>query len=176
MPFKRLLKPSIETEFAALSKQKADEEAIVVFAENLRQLLLAAPLGQKRVMAVDPGFANGCKTCCLDAQGNLIHHEIVFPHPPRNKKNEATAAIQRMVKMYQVEAMAVGNGTASRETSDWLHEISYPHPVDIYVVSEDGASIYSASKIARDEFPDEDVTVRGAVSIGRRLMDRLPSW
>ena len=171
--FKRLLKPSIETEFAALSKQKADEEAIVVFAENLRQLLLAAPLGQKRVMAVDPGFANGCKTCCLDAQGNLIHHEIVFPHPPRNKKNEATAAIQRMVKMYQVEAMAVGNGTASRETSDWLHEISYPHPVDIYVVSEDGASIYSASKIARDEFPDEDVTVRGAVSIGRRLMDPL---
>ena len=171
--FKRLLKPSIETEFAALSKQKADEEAIVVFAENLRQLLLAAPLGQKRVMAVDPGFANGCKTCCLDAQGNLIHHEIVYPHPPRNKKNEATSAILRMVKMYQVEAMAVGNGTASRETSDWLHEISYPHPVDIYVVSEDGASIYSASKIARDEFPDEDVTVRGAVSIGRRLMDPL---
>ena len=171
--FKRLLKPSIETEFAALSKQKADEEAIIVFAENLRQLLLAAPLGQKRVMAVDPGFANGCKTCCLDAQGNLIHHEIVYPHPPRNKKNEATSAILRMVKMYQVEAMAVGNGTASRETSDWLHEISYPHHVDIYVVSEDGASIYSASKIARDEFPDEDVTVRGAVSIGRRLMDPL---
>ena len=171
--FKRLVNPSIETEFAALSKQKADEEAIVVFAENLRQLLLAAPLGQKRVMAVDPGFANGCKTCCLDAQGNLIHHEIVYPHPPRNKKSEATAAILRMVKMYHVEAMAVGNGTASRETSDWLHEISYPHPVDIYVVSEDGASIYSASKIARDEFPDEDVTVRGAVSIGRRLMDPL---
>ena len=171
--FKRLLKPSIETEFAALSKQKADEEAIVVFAENLRQLLLAAPLGQKRVMAVDPGFANGCKTCCLDAQGNLIHHEIVYPHPPRNRKSEATAAIQRMVKMYQVEAMAVGNGTASRETSDWLHSIDFVHPVDIYVVSEDGASIYSASKIARDEFPDEDVTVRGAVSIGRRLMDPL---
>ncbi len=171
--FKRLVNPSIETEFAALSKQKADEEAIAVFAENLRQLLLAAPLGQKRVMAVDPGFANGCKTCCLDAQGNLIHHEIVYPHPPRNKKSEATAAIQRMVKMYHVEAMAVGNGTASRETSDWLHGISYPHPVDIYVVSEDGASIYSASKIARDEFPDEDVTVRGAVSIGRRLMDPL---
>ena len=171
--FKRLVNPSIETEFAALSKQKADEEAIVVFAENLRQLLLAAPLGQKRVMAVDPGFANGCKTCCLDAQGNLIHHEIVYPHPPRNKKSEATAAILRMVKMYHVEAMAVGNGTASRETNDWLNEISYPHPVDIYVVSEDGASIYSASKIARDEFPDEDVTVRGAVSIGRRLMDPL---
>ena len=171
--FKRLVNPSIETEFAALSKQKADEEAIAVFAENLRQLLLAAPLGQKRVMAVDPGFANGCKTCCLDAQGNLIHHEIVYPHPPRNKRAEATAAMQRMVKMYHVEAMAVGNGTASRETSDWLHEISFPHPVDIYVVSEDGASIYSASKIARDEFPDEDVTVRGAVSIGRRLMDPL---
>ena len=171
--FKRLVNPSIETEFAALSKQKADEEAIVVFAENLRQLLLAAPLGQKRVMAVGPGFANGCKTCCLDAQGNLIHHEIVYPHPPRNKKSEATAAILRMVKMYHVEAMAVGNGTASRETNDWLNEISYPHPVDIYVVSEDGASIYSASKIARDEFPDEDVTVRGAVSIGRRLMDPL---
>ena len=171
--FKRLVNPSIETEFAGLSKQKADEEAIMVFAENLRQLLLAAPLGQKRVMAVDPGFANGCKTCCLDAQGNLIHHEIVYPHPPRNKRSEATAAIQRMVKMYHVEAMAVGNGTASRETGDWLHGISYPHPVDIYVVSEDGASIYSASKIARDEFPDEDVTVRGAVSIGRRLMDPL---
>ena len=171
--FKRLVNPSIETEFAALSKQKADEEAIVVFAENLRQLLLAAPLGQKRVMAVDPGFANGCKTCCLDAQGNLIHHEIVYPHPPRNKRSEATAAILRMVKMYHVEAMAVGNGTASRETNDWLHSIDFVHPVDIYVVSEDGASIYSASKIARDEFPDEDVTVRGAVSIGRRLMDPL---
>ncbi len=171
--FKRLLKPSIETEFAALSKQKADEEAILVFADNLRQLLLAAPLGQKRVMAVDPGFANGCKTACLDAQGNLIHHEIVFPHPPRNRQAEATAAILRMVKQYQVEAMAVGNGTASRETGDWLHSISFPHPVDIYVVSEDGASIYSASKIAREEFPDEDVTVRGAVSIGRRLMDPL---
>ena len=171
--FKRLLKPSIETEFAASSKLKADEEAILVFAENLRQLLLAAPLGQKRVMAVDPGFANGCKTACLDAQGNLIHHEIVFPHPPRSKRSEATAALQRMVKMYHVEAMAVGNGTASRETSDWLHEIAFDHPVDIYVVSEDGASIYSASKIARDEFPDEDVTVRGAVSIGRRLMDPL---
>lgn len=171
--FKRLLKPSIETEFATLSKQKADEEAIAVFAENLRQLLLAAPLGQKRVMAVDPGFANGCKTACLDAQGNLIHHEIVFPHPPRNKRAEATLSIKRMVKQYQVEAMAVGNGTASRETSDWLHEIEFDQPVDIYVVSEDGASIYSASKIAREEFPNEDVTVRGAVSIGRRLMDPL---
>lgn len=171
--FKRLLKPSIETEFAAQSKQKADEEAIVVFAENLRQLLLAAPLGQKRVMAVDPGFANGCKTACLDAQGNLVHHEIVYPHPPRSKRMEATAAMKRMVGQYQVEAMAVGNGTASRETSEWLNEIDFEHPVDVYVVSEDGASIYSASKIAREEFPDEDVTVRGAVSIGRRLMDPL---
>ena len=171
--FKRLLKPSIETEFAAQSKQKADEEAIVVFAENLCQLLLAAPLGQKRVMAVDPGFANGCKTACLDAQGNLVHHEIVYPHPPRSKRMEATAAMKRMVRQYQVEAMAVGNGTASRETSEWLNEIDFEHPVDVYVVSEDGASIYSASKIAREEFPDEDVTVRGAVSIGRRLMDPL---
>ena len=171
--FNRLLKPSIETEFAAQSKQKADEEAIVVFAENLRQLLLAAPLGQKRVMAVDPGFANGCKTACLDAQGNLVHHEIVYPHPPRSKRMEATAAMKRMVRQYQVEAMAVGNGTASRETSEWLNEIDFEHPVDVYVVSEDGASIYSASKIAREEFPDEDVTVRGAVSIGRRLMDPL---
>lgn len=171
--FKRLLKPSIETEFAAQSKQKADEEAIVVFAENLRQLLLAAPLGQKRVMAVDPGFANGCKTACLDAQGNLVHHEIVYPHPPRSKRMEAAAAMKRMVRQYQVEAMAVGNGTASRETSEWLNEIDFEHPVDVYVVSEDGASIYSASKIAREEFPDEDVTVRGAVSIGRRLMDPL---
>ena len=171
--FKRLLKPSIETEFAAQSKQHADEEAIAVFADNLRQLLLAAPLGQKRVMAVDPGFANGCKTCCLDAQGNLLHHEIVFPHPPRSKRMEATSALLRMVKQYDIEAMAVGNGTASRETSDWLHSIAFPHPVDIYVVSEDGASIYSASKTAREEFPDEDVTVRGAVSIGRRLMDPL---
>lgn len=171
--FKRLLKPSIETEFAAQSKQKADEEAIVVFAENLRQLLLAAPLGQKRVMAVDPGFANGCKTACLASIGNLVHHEIVYPHPPRSKRMEATAAMKRMVRQYQVEAMAVGNGTASRETSEWLNEIDFEHPVDVYVVSEDGASIYSASKIAREEFPDEDVTVRGAVSIGRRLMDPL---
>ncbi len=171
--YKRLIKPSIETEFAALSKQQADDEAISVFAENLRQLLLSAPLGQKRVMAVDPGFVNGCKTACLDEQGNLLHHEIVYPHPPRNRRAEATVALKRMVKQFHVEAMAVGNGTASRETSDWLHSIEFDHPVDIYVVSEDGASIYSASKTARDEFPDEDVTVRGAVSIGRRLMDPL---
>lgn len=171
--FKRLLKPSIETEFAAQSKQKADEEAIAVFADNLRQLLLAAPLGQKRVMAVDPGFANGCKTACLDAQGNLLHHEIVFPHPPRNRRAEATAALMRMVRLYQIEAIAVGNGTASRETDEWLREAQLPQTVEVYVVSEDGASIYSASKTAREEFPDEDVTVRGAVSIGRRLMDPL---
>ncbi len=171
--YKRLIKPSIETEFASLSKQQADDEAISVFAENLRQLLLSAPLGQKRVMAVDPGFANGCKTACLDEQGNLLHHEIVYPHPPRNRRAEATVALKRMVKQFHVEAMAVGNGTASRETSDWLHSIEFDHLVDIYVVSEDGASIYSASKTARDEFPDEDVTVRGAVSIGRRLMDPL---
>ena len=171
--YKRLIKPSIETEFANLSKQQADDEAIGVFAENLRQLLLAAPLGQKRVMAVDPGFANGCKTACLDAQGNLLHHEIVFPHPPRNKRMEATLAMQRMVKQYKIEAMAVGNGTASRETSEWLNKMAFDHAVDIYVISEDGASIYSASKTAREEFPDEDVTVRGAVSIGRRLMDPL---
>lgn len=171
--FKRLLKPSIETEFAAQSKQKADEEAIAVFADNLRQLLLAAPLGQKRVMAVDPGFANGCKTACLDAQGNLLHHEIVFPHPPRNRRAEATAALLRMVRLYQIEAIAVGNGTASRETDEWLREAQLPQTVEVYVVSEDGASIYSASKTAREEFPDEDVTVRGAVSIGRRLMDPL---
>lgn len=171
--FKRLINPSIENEFAALSKRQADDEAISVFADNLRQLLLAAPLGQKRVMAVDPGFANGCKTACLDAQGNLLHHEIVFPHPPRNKRQEATAAMQRMVKAYGIEAMAVGNGTASRETTEWLDSIDFHQPVEIYVVSEDGASIYSASKTAREEFPDEDVTVRGAVSIGRRLMDPL---
>lgn len=171
--YKRLLKPSIENEFATLSKQQADDEAIRVFADNLRQLLLAAPLGQKRTMAVDPGFANGCKTACLDAQGGLIHHEIVYPHPPRSKRHEATAAIERMVEKYQIEAMAVGNGTASRETMDWLSAIAFKHPVDIYTVSEDGASIYSASKTAREEFPNEDVTVRGAVSIGRRLMDPL---
>lgn len=171
--YKRLMAPSIETEFAGLSKQDADDEAIKVFADNLKQLLLAAPLGQKRVMAVDPGFANGCKTACLDAQGNLLHHEIVFPHPPRNRRAEATLTMQHIVEKFNIEAMAVGNGTASRETTEWLNSISFKTKVDIYVVSEDGASIYSASKTARDEFPNEDVTVRGAVSIGRRLMDPL---
>lgn len=184
--YKRLLKPSIETEFATLSKQKADEEAIRVFAENLRQLLLGAPLGQKRVMGVDPGFRTGCKVVCLDAQGNLLHHEAIFPHPPVNKHTEAALAIQKMIKKYQTEAISIGNGTASRETESFIKDVlAGRYNVDttssqyngeapqIFVVSEAGASVYSASKIARDEFPNEDVTVRGAVSIGRRLMDPL---
>ncbi len=192
--YKRLLKPAIETEYAALSKEKADEEAIRVFAENLRQLLLGAPLGQKRVMAIDPGFRTGCKVVCLDAQGNLLHHEAIFPHPPVNKRTEAAVAIQKMVKKYQIEAISIGNGTASRETDHFVKDTlagkynispspskpsqtshtSHTSPTpQVFVVSESGASVYSASKIARDEFPDEDVTVRGAVSIGRRLMDPL---
>ncbi|MBR6188311.1 MAG: RNA-binding transcriptional accessory protein [Prevotella sp.] len=170
--YKRLLKPSIETEFAALSKQKADEEAISVFAENLRQLLLGAPLGQKRVMGIDPGFRTGCKVVCLDAQGNLLHHEAIFPHPPINKRMQATVHLQQMIADYQIEAIAIGNGTASRETRAFVEDC-IKEGVGLFVVSEDGASVYSASKVARDEFPDEDVTVRGAVSIGRRLMDPL---
>ena len=171
--YKRLLQPSIETEFMALSKQRADEEAIRVFAENLHQLLLSAPLGQKRVMGIDPGFRTGCKVVCLDAQGNLLHHEAIFPHPPVNHRMQATVHVQQMVKDYEIEAIAIGNGTASRETKDFVEEaLGKPAPA-IFVVSEDGASVYSASKVARDEFPDEDVTVRGAVSIGRRLMDPL---
>ena len=183
--YKRLLKPAIETEFSALSKEKADEEAIHVFAENLRQLLLGAPLGQKRVMGVDPGFRTGCKVVCLDAQGNLLHHEAIFPHPPVNKRMEAATALQKMIRKYQIEAISIGNGTASRETSDFVRDViagrydlsktaqsGQPVP-QVFVVSESGASVYSASKIAREEFPDEDVTVRGAVSIGRRLMDPL---
>jgi uncharacterized protein len=183
--YKRLLKPAIETEFAALSKEKADDEAIHVFAENLRQLLLGAPLGQKRVMGVDPGFRTGCKVVCLDAQGNLLHHEAIFPHPPVNKRTEAAVAILKMVKKYQIEAISIGNGTASRETEHFIKDAIagrynidasskvLDHQPQVFVVSESGASVYSASKIARDEFPDEDVTVRGAVSIGRRLMDPL---
>ena len=192
--YKRLLKPAIETEYAALSKEKADEEAIRVFAENLRQLLLGAPLGQKRVMGIDPGFRTGCKVVCLDAQGNLLHHEAIFPHPPVNKRTEAAVAILKMIKKYQIEAISIGNGTASRETDHFVkdalagkynisHSPSKPSQTShtshtsptpqVFVVSESGASVYSASKIARDEFPDEDVTVRGAVSIGRRLMDPL---
>ncbi len=171
--YKRLLRPSIETEFAGLSKEKADEEAIIVFAENLRQLLLAAPLGQKRVMGIDPGFRTGCKVVCLDAQGNLLHHEAIFPHPPVNHRMQAKMHVEQMVKDYRIEAIAIGNGTASRETSDFVKTLDLNHPVQTFVVSEDGASVYSASKTAREEFPDEDVTVRGAVSIGRRLMDPL---
>lgn len=167
--YKRLLEPSIENEIATLSKQKADEEAIDVFAENLRQLLLAAPLGQKRVMGVDPGIRTGCKVVCLDAQGNLLHHEVVYPFPPKGTRLQAMLQFRDIAEKYNMEAIAVGNGTASRETADIIKEIRS----DVFVVSEDGASIYSASQIAREEFPDEDVTVRGAVSIGRRLMDPL---
>ena len=171
--YKRLLLPSIETEFARISKERADEEAIKVFSENLRQLLLSAPLGQKRVMGIDPGFRTGCKVVCLDAQGNLLHHEAIFPHPPINHRMQATIHLQEMLKEYQVEAIAIGNGTASRETKEFVAEVLTESAPAVYVVSEDGASVYSASKVARDEFPDEDVTVRGAVSIGRRLMDPL---
>lgn len=171
--YKRLLKPSIETEFAALSKEKADEEAIKVFTENLGQLLLSAPLGQKRVMGVDPGFRTGCKVVCLDAQGNLLHHEAIFPHPPRQDRARAAASTEHMIRKYGIEAIAIGNGTASRETESFIKSLTLPQGLQVFVVSEDGASVYSASKTAREEFPDEDVTVRGAVSIGRRLMDPL---
>ena len=198
--YKRLLKPSIETEFSNLSKEQADDEAIRVFAENLRQLLLSAPLGQKRVMGIDPGFRTGCKVVCLDDQGNLLHHEAIFPHPPVNHRMQATIHVQQMIQDYRIEAIAIGNGTASRETRAFVEEViedneaNEPHKANktyraneahetneahktnkpqVFVVSEDGASVYSASKTAREEFPDEDVTVRGAVSIGRRLMDPL---
>ena len=226
--FKRLINPSIENEFAALSKERADEEAIKVFTENLRQLLLSPPLGQKRVLALDPGFANGCKIACLDEQGNLLHHEIIYPHPPRNQVSQATEALQRMISTYKIEAIAIGNGTASRESKEFVENSLTPLPPlrrergreapssspeggreaspnpserrgvpipprlskelaslspppsgrsggasSIFLVSEDGASIYSASPVAREEFPDEDVTTRGAISIGRRLMDPL---
>lgn len=175
--YKRLLQPSIETEFSAFSKEKADEEAIRVFAENLRQLLLGAPLGQKRVMGIDPGFRTGCKVVCLDEQGNLLHHEAIFPHPPVNRRMQASVHVQQMLKDYRIEAISIGNGTASRETRAFIEEClqsnGLSENIKLFVVSEDGASVYSASKVARDEFPDEDVTVRGAVSIGRRLMDPL---
>ena len=182
--FKRLINPSIENEFASISKEKADEEAIHVFAENLKQLLLAAPLGQKRTLAIDPGFANGCKTACLSAEGQLLHHEIIYPTPPRNLTTQASQALLRMISQYQIEAIAIGNGTASREAYQFVeHTLASLQiatnnntqlvPPTIYVVSEDGASIYSASETAREEFPNEDVTTRGAVSIGRRLMDPL---
>jgi uncharacterized protein len=171
--YKRLLKPSIETEFASLSKEKADEEAIRVFAENLRQLLLASPLGQKRVLAIDPGFRTGCKVVCLDAQGNLLHNENIYPHPPVSKAGEAASKLLHLIEAYTIEAIAIGNGTASRETEDFITRQQFDRAIQVFVVSEQGASIYSASKTARDEFPDYDVTVRGAVSIGRRLMDPL---
>ena len=171
--YKRLLKPSIETEFAALGKEQADDEAIRVFAGNLRQLLLAPPLGQKRVMGIDPGFRTGCKVVCLDEQGNLLHNENIYPHPPVNKPKEAAAKIQQMIETYRIDAVAIGNGTAGRETEDFLKRLTFRREIQVFVVSEQGASVYSASKIARDEFPDHDVTVRGAVSIGRRLMDPL---
>ena len=167
------MKPSIETEFATQSKERADEEAIKVFAENLRQLLLASPLGQKRVMGIDPGFRTGCKVVCLDAQGNLLHNENIYPHPPVSKQKEAFAKLQMMIESYKIDAVAIGNGTASRETEEFLKHQRFNRDIQIFIVSEQGASIYSASKIARDEFPDYDVTVRGAVSIGRRLMDPL---
>ena len=189
--YKRLLKPAIETEFAASSKQKADEEAIRVFADNLRQLLLESPLGQKRVLALDPGFRTGCKLVCLSAQGDLLFHTAIYPHPPVNRKSEAEAELKRAIQGFAIEAIAIGNGTASRETEAFVRDV-LSHSVGslsgkradsksgltagsvaVYIVSESGASVYSASKIAREEFPDEDVTVRGAVSIGRRLMDPL---
>ena len=184
--YKRLLLPSIETEFGNISKERADEEAIRVFAENLRQLLLAAPLGQQRVMGIDPGFRTGCKVVCLDAQGNLLHHEAIFPHPPVNHRMQASIHLQQMLTKYRIEAIAIGNGTAGRETKEFVEYCLKEMPLNassasatpitppkIYVVSEDGASVYSASEAAREEFPNEDVTVRGAVSIGRRLMDPL---
>lgn len=171
--YKRLLKPSIETEFAALSKEKADVQAIKVFAENLRQLLLSPPLGQKRVLGIDPGFRTGCKVVCLDAQGNLLHNETIYPHPPQNEKTKAGMKIVSLVSTYAIEAIAVGNGTAGRETEQFITGLRYDRKLQIFAVSEDGASVYSASKIARDEFPEYDVTVRGAISIGRRLMDPL---
>ncbi len=176
--FKRLLKPSIETEFANLSKEKADEEAIRIFVRNLEQLLMSAPLGQKRVLAIDPGFRTGCKIVCLDSEGNLLHNETIFPHTPGQRGmvsnlQAAASKIWTLTKQYKTEAISIGNGTASRETEDFIRGLGLPKSIEIYVVSEDGASIYSASKVAREEFPDYDVTVRGAVSIGRRLMDPL---
>ena len=171
--FKRLLKPSIETEFAALSKEKADNQAIKVFADNLKQLLLAPPLGQKRVMGIDPGYRTGCKIVCLDAQGMLLHNENIYPHPPQDERKKAGNKVVTLVSIYDIDAIAIGNGTASRDTEEFIKNLRYERKVQVYVVSEDGASVYSASKIAREEFPGYDVTVRGAISIGRRLMDPL---
>ena len=171
--YKRLMQPSIENEYKALYKEKADQEAIKVFADNLRQLMLASPLGQKRVLALDPGFRSGCKLVCLDEQGNLVHNETIYPHPPQSDRAGSTRKVSSLVQQYKIEAVAIGNGTASRETERFIRMLRFPHDLEVYVVNESGASIYSASKTARDEFPDFDVTVRGAVSIGRRLMDPL---
>lgn len=171
--YKRLLKPSIETEFAALTKEKSDEEAIRIFVDNLKQLLLAPPLGQKRVMGVDPGYRTGCKIVCLDAQGKLVHNETIYPHAPQHETALASKKIAHLVESYDIQAIAIGNGTASRETEEFIQNIRYDRKIQVFVVSENGASIYSASKIAREEFPEYDVTVRGSVSIGRRLMDPL---
>jgi len=171
--YKRLLDPSITTEIIKEAKQKADLESIKVFGENLRQLLLGAPVGQKRTMAIDPGFRNGCKIACLDEQGTLLYHTIIFPHPPQNEKVKALVSMQEMLEKYAIQAVAIGNGTASRETEEFMRKVQIPDGCKVWTVSEDGASIYSASDVAREEFPDEDVTVRGAVSIGRRLMDPL---
>lgn len=171
--YKRLLLPSLETEFSNSSKEKADEEAIKVFAENLRQLLLAPPLGQKRVLAIDPGFRTGCKVACIDAQGNFIEAATIYPHPPVNKEQEAEAIVKKLVSKYKTEAIAIGNGTAGRETESFIRNIKFENPPQVFMVSENGASIYSASAVAREEFPDMDVTIRGAISIGRRLMDPL---
>ena len=171
--YKRLLKPSIETEFANLSKELADKEAIRIFVKNLEQLLMSPPIGQKRVLALDPGFRTGCKVVCLDAEGNLLHNEAIYPHPPKNERRAAADKLWTLTKQYKIEAISIGNGTASRETEAFVRSLGLPKEIQIFVVSEDGASIYSASKVARDEFPDYDVTVRGAVSIGRRLMDPL---
>jgi uncharacterized protein len=171
--FDRLLKSSIENEFRLISKNKADEEAIHVFAENLRQLLLASPLGSKRVLALDPGFRTGCKVVCLDAQGNFIHNSTIYPHPPQNETAGSIAELRRLVDKYEIEAIGVGNGTAGRETEQLVRGIDFGRHVSIFMVNESGASIYSASEVAREEFPDQDVTVRGAVSIGRRLLDPL---
>lgn len=171
--YKRLIAPSIETEFVNLSKEKSDTEAIRVFVDNLRQLLLAAPLGQKRVLAIDPGFRTGCKLVCLDAQGQLLHNETIYPHPPQTQWGISAKKIDSLVDAYKIESIAIGNGTASRETESFIRSIRFGKEIQVFVVSEDGASVYSASKVAREEFPEYDVTVRGAVSIGRRLMDPL---
>ncbi|MCK4854164.1 MAG: RNA-binding transcriptional accessory protein, partial [Bacteroidales bacterium] len=171
--YKRLLQPSIETEFRKLSKEKADEQAIQVFAENLRQLLMAAPLGEKAVLALDPGYRSGCKLVCLDPQGSLLHNETIYPHAPQNEKGPASKKVVSLVNSYKIDAIAIGNGTASRETEQFIRKLHFDRDLQVFVVNESGASIYSASKVAREEFPEYDVTVRGAVSIGRRLMDPL---